>query len=126
MERACSPVNRITAKHGRDAVQHSDGSAYLGAEAAAQRQRIGVWAVPGGIQRPWDWRHGTGPAASTTAPFPPAAGSAGPAVAPAGGYSGRKLTCRQIGSFACAQELLRQGHTYLDKNGDGVACESLR
>ncbi|WP_411875367.1 excalibur calcium-binding domain-containing protein [Vulcanococcus limneticus] len=21
---------------------------------------------------------------------------------------------------------MRQGHTYLDKNGDGVACESLR
>jgi hypothetical protein len=28
-----------------------------------------------------------------------------------GGYMGRKLTCRQIGSFARAQELLRQGHT---------------
>lgn len=106
-----------------------DGSAYLGAEAAAQRQRIGVWAVPGGIQRPWDWRHGTRPpAASTAAPFPPAAGFAppAPAPAPAGGYSGQKLTCRQIGNFARAQELLRQGHTYLDKNGDGVACESLR
>jgi hypothetical protein len=104
-----------------------DGSAYLGAEAAAQRQRVGVWAVPGGIQRPWDWRHGTRPpAASTAASFPPAAGSAPPAAAPAGGYSGRKLTCRQIGSYARAQELLRQGHTYLDKNGDGIACESLR
>ena len=104
-----------------------DQAAYLGAEAAAQRQRVGVWAVPGGIQRPWDWRKGTRPpAASTTAPFSPAAGSAPPAVAPAGGYSGRKLTCRQIGSFARAQELLRQGHTYLDRNGDGVACESLR
>ena len=52
--------------------------------------------------------------------------SAPPAAAPAGGYSGRKLTCRQIGSYARAQELLRQGHGYLDKNGDGVACESLR
>jgi endonuclease YncB( thermonuclease family) len=111
-----------------------DGSAYLGAEAAAQRQRVGVWAVPGGIQRPWDWRKGTrppaasnrAPAASTAAPFLPAAGSAPPASAPAGGYSGRKLTCRQIGSYARAQELLRQGHAYLDKNGDGVACESLR
>ena len=49
-----------------------DGSAYLAAEAAAQRQRIGVWAVPGGIQRPWDWRKGPRlPAASTAAPFPP-------------------------------------------------------
>jgi hypothetical protein len=47
-----------------------DGSAYLGAEAAAQRKRVGVWAVPGGIQRPWDWRKGTRPpAASTAAPF---------------------------------------------------------
>jgi endonuclease YncB( thermonuclease family) len=63
-----------------------DGSAYLGAEAAAQRQRIGVWAVSGGIQRPWNWRKGTHPpAASTAAPFPPAAGSAPPAAAPAGG-----------------------------------------
>ena len=100
-----------------------DGSAYLAAEAAAQRQRNGVWAVPGGIQRPWDWRKGTRPPA---APFPPAAGSAPPAVAPAGSYSGQKLTCRQIGSYARAQELLKQGHIYLDKNGDGVACESLR
>nr|WP_255009876.1 excalibur calcium-binding domain-containing protein [Cyanobium sp. ATX 6F1] len=31
-----------------------------------------------------------------------------------------------MGSFAKAQELLKQGHSYLDKNGDGVACESLR
>lgn len=47
-------------------------------------------------------------------------------MAPAGGYSGRKIACRQIGSFPRVQELLRQGHGYLDKNGDGVACESLR
>jgi endonuclease YncB( thermonuclease family) len=96
-----------------------DGSAYLGAEAAAQRQRIGVWAVPGGIQRPWDWRKGT------RGPGQAAVPSAAPS-APTGGYSGRKLTCRQIGSYARAQELLRHGHTYLDKNGDGVACEPLR
>ncbi len=70
-----------------------------------------MWAVPGGIQRPWDWRHG---------------GQAAAPSAPAGAYSGQKLTCRQIGSYARAQELLKEGHTYLDKNGDGVACESLR
>ncbi len=51
-----------------------NGGAYLGAEAAAQRQRVCVWAVPGGIQRPWDWRKGTRPpTASTAAPFLPAA-----------------------------------------------------
>ena len=86
-----------------------DGSAYLGAEAAAQRQRVGVWAVAGGIQRPWDWRKGT---RSPAAPFLPAAGPAPPALAPAGGYGAWKLTCRQIGSYARAQELLRQGVTY--------------
>jgi endonuclease YncB( thermonuclease family) len=96
-----------------------DGSAYLGAEAAAQRQRVGVWAVPGGIQRPWDWRKGT------RGPGQAAVPSAAPSAA-ASGYSGQKLTCRQIGSYARAQELLRQGHGHLDKNGDGVACESLR
>lgn len=90
-----------------------DQAAYLGAETSAERQRSGVWSVPGGIQRPWDWRKGSG---ST----PAAAG------APAGAYTGRKLTCRQIGSYDRAQELLRQGHTYLDRNGDGTACESLR
>jgi endonuclease YncB( thermonuclease family) len=70
--------------------------AYLEAEATAQRQMIGVWAVAGGLQRPWDWRNGV------------------------------RLSCQQIGSYARAQELLRQGHTYLDKNGDGIACDTLR
>jgi endonuclease YncB( thermonuclease family) len=46
-----------------------DGFAYLAAEAAAQRQRIGVWAVPGGIQRPWDWRHGTRRPGQAAAPL---------------------------------------------------------
>lgn len=82
-----------------------DRGAYLGAEAAASRQRVGVWAVSGGITRPWDWRRGSRPA--------PSAG-------------GQRFTCKQIGSFARAQELLKQGHSYLDRDGDGVACESLR
>ena len=69
---------------------------FLEAEAAAQRQGLGVWRVPEGIQRPWDWR------------------------------SGERFTCEEIGDFDRAQELLRQGHTYLDRNGNGIACESLR
>jgi len=35
-----------------------DGRAHLAAEAQAQQSRRGVWAVTGGIERPWDWRHG--------------------------------------------------------------------
>jgi hypothetical protein len=76
-------------------------------------------AGPRGIERPWDWRHGTRRPGQAAAP------SAAPS-APVGGYRGRKLYCRQIRSFTRAQELLRQGHNYLDRDGDGVACESLR
>ena len=104
-----------------------DGSAYLGAEAAAQRQWVGVWAVPGGIQRPWDWRKGTRPPdASTAAPVPPAAGSAPPSRGRCWGLP------RPEADLPADQEVdPRSGaaearHTYLDKNGDGVACESLR
>ena len=39
---------------------------------------------------------------------------------------GRRYRCMEIGSYARAQELLRQGHIYLDSNGDGEACESLK
>ena len=29
---------------------------YMEVEAYAQEDLLGVWAMPGGIQRPWDWR----------------------------------------------------------------------
>ena len=75
--------------------------------------------LPRNGRRPWDWRKGA------RGPGQAASPSAAPS-APAGSYSGQKLTCRQIGSFIRAQELLKHGRSYLDKNGDGVACESLR
>jgi endonuclease YncB( thermonuclease family) len=31
---------------------------YLDAETRASRRRIGVWQIPGGITRPWDFRRG--------------------------------------------------------------------
>jgi endonuclease YncB( thermonuclease family) len=97
----------------RKYLQVCNGSAYLGAEASAQRQPRGVWAVPGGITRPWVFRRGGGPASTSST------GSA-PLLA------GRRYRCRDIGSYGRGQELLRQGHTYLDANEDGQACESLR
>lgn len=33
-----------------------DQSAYLSAEQAAERQRVGVWRYPGAVQRPWEFR----------------------------------------------------------------------
>ncbi len=98
-----------------------DSRAYLGAETEAQRQRRGLWSVPGGIQKPWDWRHGTTGTATT-----PLATPAGGASTGSAGVVGHRYKCKEIGSYARAQELLREGHTYLDKNGDGIACKSLR
>lgn len=35
-----------------------DEKEYLGAEFRASRRRYGVWKVPGGITRPWEFRRG--------------------------------------------------------------------
>ncbi|MEA5442590.1 thermonuclease family protein [Cyanobium gracile] len=35
-----------------------DAAAYLEAELRARRHRLGVWRVPGGLTRPWDFRRG--------------------------------------------------------------------
>jgi len=103
-----------------------DRQAYLAAERQAKAQRLGVWAVPGGMTRPWDFRHG-GAGRRSAGMVPAGATSSAPVSrSPAAQPSGTKTTCKQIGSFARAQELLRQGHSYLDCNGDGVACEGLR
>ncbi len=109
---------------------------YLDAEYRASRRRYGVWQVAGGITRPWDFRRGrrtsqpagVGAAGSNNQKSAPWATSTplaptGATTTPAGG---RRYRCREIGSYAQAQQLLRQGHTYLDGNGDGEACESLR
>ena len=34
-----------------------DATAYLNAEYRASRHRFGIWRVPGGIERPWQFRH---------------------------------------------------------------------
>jgi hypothetical protein len=98
-----------------------DSRAYLGAETEAQRQRRGFWSVPGGIQKPWDWRHGTTGIATTPLATPTGGSSNGST-----GVVGYRYKCKEIGSYDRTQELLREGHTYLDKNGDGIACKSLK
>ena len=85
-------------------------SKLLEAEARASRARLGVWQVLGGITRPWDFRRGRRSAVIPDGTTP----------------GGRRYRCKEIGSFERAQKLLRQGHSYLDGNGGGEACESLR
>ena len=90
-------------------IQGCDRQTYSRLETEARLKGLGVWGVNGGVQRPWDYRsRQRKPSSSSSAP------------------SGRRYTCKQIGSYAQAQVLLQQGHTYLDGDGDGEACESLK
>ena len=85
-----------------------DAQKYLQLEDEAKHQGIGVWSVgPSGITRPWDYRRGR--VSSTT-----------------NSSSSRKYRCKDIGSWKRARQLLFQGHSYLDRDRDGEACEGLR
>jgi hypothetical protein len=46
--------------------------------------------------------------------------------APVAAPAGLHYTCRETGSCATAQQLLRQGHADLDGNGNGIGCNSLK
>jgi hypothetical protein len=94
----------------RQYLSRCDEKEYLDAEYRTSRHPYGVWQVDGGITRPWDFRSGRTAAVIPDGTTP----------------GGRRCRCKEIGSYARAQELLRQGHIYLDSNGDGEACESLR
>ena len=107
------PVNLAMVQSGqafvyRQYLGRCDRQAYLAAERQAQAQRLGVWAVPGRITRPWDFRHG-GAGRRSGGAAPAGASSSAPASSPqAAQPSGAKTTCKQIGSFARAQELQRK------------------
>ena len=88
-----------------------DRETYSRLENDARLKRLGIWSVNGGVQRPWDYRRGRRGGSSTS--------SGG------GGTNSGKYRCKEIGSWDKAQVLLKQGHTYLDRDGDGEACESL-
>ena len=94
-----------------------DRQTYSRLENDARLKGAGVWLVPGGIQRPWEYRRGR--RGRSTSPV-----SGGGASSTGSGSS--KYRCGEIGSWSRAQDLLKQGHTYLDRDGDGEACESLR
>ena len=106
-------VNQLMVEAGqafayRRYLRQCDAERYLQIEAEAKRQGNGVWSVgPSGITRPWDYRRGRRSSASSSG-------------------SSRKYRCKDIGSWSRAQQLLAQGHRYLDGDGDGEACESLR
>ena len=106
-------VNKLMVEAGqafayRRYLRQCDAQKYLQLEENAKRQGTGVWSVgPSGITRPWDYRRGRRSSSSSSG-------------------SPRKYRCKDIGSWQQAQQLLAEGHRYLDGDGDGQACESLR
>ena len=92
----------------RKYLRQCDSERYLQLEENAKRQGSGVWSVgPSGITRPWDYRRERRSSAGSSS-------------------SSRKYRCKDIGSWESAQQLLSQGHSYLDRDRDGEACEGLR
>ena len=106
-------VNQLMVEAGqafayRQYLRQCDAQKYVQLEAEAKRQGKSVWSDgPSGITRPWDYRRGRRSSSSSSG-------------------SSRKYRCKDIGSWSRAQQLLAQGHRYLDGDGDGEACESLR
>lgn len=88
-------------------IQGCDRQTYSRLEAEARLRGLGIWGIESGVMRPWEYRAGQG-RANSSSNLP----------------EDRRYTRREIGSHANAQDLLLQGHNYLD--GDGEACESLR
>ena len=92
----------------RKYLRQCDGNTYLSLELQAQNAGLGVWSVGRtGITRPWDYRRSRLAGSNSTG-------------------SSRRYRCKEIGSWQRAQQLLAQGHTYLDGDRDGEACEGLR
>ena len=106
-------VNQLMVKAGqafayRRYLRQCDAKKYLQLEDEAKRQGLGIWSFgTSGVTRPWDYRKRRRSSASSSG-------------------SSRKYRCKDIGSWSSAQQLLAQGHRYLDGDGDGEACESLR
>ncbi len=110
----------------RQYLKQCDEWAYLDREKLAERYRLGIWKRAGGIQRPWDFRAARRGALSQPAARPQRPVNLTTINGAAIPRSGRRWYCRNVGSWERAQQLLREGHTYLDGDGDGEACEALR
>ena len=104
-------INQLMVEQGhgfvyRQYLKNCNRSRYLSLELQAQKLGLGVWPTSStGIQRPWDYRRNKRSESNN---------------------SRRKYRCKEIASWEKAQQLLNQGHAYLDRDNDGEACESLR
>lgn len=97
--------------------QYARDPAYFRAEVSARSARAGLWADADPIP-PSEWRHGKKVAVTTTTVTAAPAASAG--------SCGAKRLCSQMTSCSEARHHLNVcGLSRLDRDGDGVPCESL-
>ena len=94
-------------------VKYANEPAYFATEKIAKAAQVGLWSQPNPIA-PWDFRHGGQTASST--------GQQAIKIA----SCGTKLYCKDMADCEEAKFYLTQcGLTRLDRDGDGVPCESL-
>lgn len=93
-------------------ISRCDRQIYAHLETNARLKGKGVWSFPGGIQRPWMFRRSV--PIKNVSPLKEVA------------IDKSRYRCRDLNSRSEAQYLLSKGHSYLDRDGDGEACESLR
>ena len=99
-------------------VQYGHDPALKQAEADARNAQVGLWADAAPVA-PWEYRHGGAAKAKTSGE--PAAGTQA-----AKGECGGKRTCGQMSNCAEARHYLADcGGTQLDRDHDGIPCESI-
>jgi endonuclease YncB( thermonuclease family) len=98
-------------------VQYGHDPAIKAAEEQAHADRIGLWAGSNPVP-PWEYRHGSAKK--------PLAKRASIETGDTGSSCGGKRTCGQMSSCAEATHYLNDcGVTRLDRDHDGIPCESL-
>ncbi|TIT50776.1 MAG: thermonuclease family protein, partial [Mesorhizobium sp.] len=111
-------------EHGQalDWPRYSNG-AYAALQAKAEAAKVGIWV--GNFQAPWDWR---AEHADDATPKSKPLGIVNRKLVAQSGYSCEpRRTCKQISSCDEAQWYLQNclWGGKLDRDGDGVACETL-
>ena len=90
--------------------------AYFDAEKAARKAGVGLWSRPDAMP-PWEFRHG-----GQQARNPQIQGK----TTTTSGDCSSKSFCKQMSTCQEAMHYLKDcGLTRLDRDGDGVPCESL-
>ncbi|MER9654379.1 excalibur calcium-binding domain-containing protein [Mesorhizobium sp. M0152] len=100
---------------------HYSHGAYAAQQAKAEAAKVGLWV--GVFQAPWDWRAAHADGASSQ----PLGIVSRPRVAQSGYSCEPRRTCKQIGSCEEANWYLQNcpWGGKLDRDKDGVACETL-